>query len=197
AAAQLPGARDLLAELAPLRVRLNAMHFSRIPADKAAEHARATRALADQVARKESDVARAIDWRPEPPDPAGVTAALPAGAALVDLLRYWHPSWSDRQQSEYRYVAFVVRAGMPPERVELGPAAPIEEALAAWRARLQKGDEAEEVGRELAGVVWTPLVGHLGGARPGVVSPDWQLSFLPRAGPPDRQPAPFPLRPHA
>jgi hypothetical protein len=71
------------------------MHFARVPADKAAEHARAIRALADHVARKESELARAVAWNPEPPDPAAVAAALPPGAALVDLLRYLRRSWSD------------------------------------------------------------------------------------------------------
>jgi CHAT domain-containing protein len=201
AAAQLPGARDLLAELVPLRVRLNAMHFARVPADRTTEHARATRALADQITGKESELARAVGWRPEAPDSAAVAAALPPEAALVDLLRYWHTSRSDRErsglQSEYRYVAFVVRKGERPERVELGPAAPIEEALAAWRARLQGGDDAEEMSRKLAGMVWTPLVKHLGGARIVLVSPDWQLSFLPWAALPDQEPGSFLIRRYA
>jgi CHAT domain-containing protein len=117
---------------------------------------------------------------------------------LVDLLRYVHRSWSRSDgkragllPSEPRYVAFVVRKEQPPERVELGPAAPIEEALAAWRARLQNGDDAEDMGRELAGMVWTPLVKHLGGARTVLVSPDWHLSFLPWTALPDEQAGSF------
>ena len=174
------------------------MHFARVPSDKADERARATLALADEVARKESELARAVGWKPEPPAPAAIAATLPPGAAFVDFLRYRHWARSERGRdglhAELRYVAYVVRMGEPPKRVELGPAAPIEEALAAWRARLQGGDDAEEMGRTLAGLVWAPLEKHLGKARTVLVSPDWQLSFLPWAALPGDEPGSLLIR---
>ena len=201
AAGRSPEAGKILADLVPLRGRLNAMHFARVPPDKTAEHARGTRALADQVAHDEAELARAVGWTPAPPRTTDVAAALPPGVAFVDILRYRHSSRSERGRSglhsESRYVAFVIRPLESPERVELGPAAPIEEALNAWRARLQAGDDAEEMGRQLAGLVWAPLAKHLGDIRTVLVSPDRQLSFLPWAALPDDEPGSFLIRRYA
>jgi len=196
--ADRPEARDLRGKLTPLRARLNSLAYARVPPDRADDHARSVRSLADEVAALELGLARAVDWRPGAPEVARVAASLPEGAGLVDLLRYgFIPALEPgkpRTPGHYRYVAFVVRPGTTPGRVELGPAGAIDEAVASWRARLQQGADADELGRDVARLVWEPLTPHLGTARTVLISPDGDLAFLPWAALPDAQPGSYLLR---
>ena len=193
-----PEARDLRGRLATARARLNALAYSRAPADRVDRHALAVRSLADEVAALELARARAVDWRPRRPEAARVAASLPERACLVDLFRYrYRPALEPgklRPPVQYRYVAFVVRPGAAPARVELGPVEPIDEALASWRARLEQGGEAEDLGRAVARLAWGPLVPHLGDAQAVLISPDGDLAFLPWAALPDADPGSCLLR---
>src|SRR5262249_42581760 len=71
--------------------------------------------------------------------PADLLAQLPPGTAFVDLLRYVRfeqdPNTPGRkgERRALCYVAFVLQSGRPVQRVELKEAAPIEQALTAWR----------------------------------------------------------------
>jgi tetratricopeptide (TPR) repeat protein len=85
--ADRPEARTLRLRLSPLRVRLNAMAYARVPADRADEHARAVRSTADEVAAMELALARAVDWQPRTVEADRIAAALPPGACLVDFFR--------------------------------------------------------------------------------------------------------------
>jgi CHAT domain-containing protein/tetratricopeptide (TPR) repeat protein len=180
-AAADPRLQDRLLELNQLRARANRLVNARVPAERAEQHAQELRALADRRAALEAELARAVGWDPRPPSPAQVAAALPPRAALVDLLGYTHSSapvkGEHRLRREVRYVAFVVRAGGPPRRVEVGPAAPIDGALARWRHQVQDGQAEPDAG-ELARRLWGPLAAHLEGADTVLVAPDGALNFL-------------------
>ncbi|MCC6652083.1 MAG: CHAT domain-containing protein [Candidatus Eisenbacteria bacterium] len=109
-------------------------------------------------------------------------ASLAPGEALVGF------AISDANV-ERRLVAFVAHAGEPgPHRVELGPTAPIEAALAAWTAELAQvpgaaADRAEarvrRFGERVRTMVWTPLERALGGASHVFLVPSSPLEDLP------------------
>jgi tetratricopeptide (TPR) repeat protein len=105
--------------------------------------------------------------RVERATPADIQRALPEGTALVDILEYGHldpPEWI----TQARYLAFVVRRdGIEP--VELGDAAPIDEAIQLWR---RNDAFPRDQGRKLRDMVWEKIQPHLHGARVVLISPD-------------------------
>jgi CHAT domain-containing protein len=120
--------------------------------------------------------------------PADLRRALPAGTALVDLLRYVHfecdPKVPGRKGEKRtpRYVAFVVTRPAV-RRVELGRARPIEAALGLWLRAVQEGSPAEPgYAARLHALLWAPLREHLPEKASLVyVSPDAWLNRLPWA----------------
>jgi CHAT domain-containing protein/tetratricopeptide (TPR) repeat protein len=195
AATVRPEARRLLDQIAPLRSRLNQLYYARVPIGRGDEHARTIRNLTEQLTALQTALARAVAWDPKAPDPEQVAGALPERAAFVDVLRYTHYSPPEPGkyllQGEPRYVAFVVRRGAPARRIELGPSAAIDKALAAWRGAIKKGHAGTETGQELAKLVWEPLRPHLEGVDTVLVAPDGDLAFLAWGALPDRDPNSF------
>ena len=70
--------------------------------------------------------------------------------------------------------------------MDLGPAAPVADAVRRWRARYgtdrpPPADGKPDPGAELRKLVWDKLAPHLGGAKTVLVSPDGPLTGLPFA----------------
>jgi CHAT domain-containing protein/tetratricopeptide (TPR) repeat protein len=198
-AASRPEVRSRLAALARLRDRLSGLYYARVEPAKADDHARAIRELTRERDALEAELGRALGWGATAPDPGRLAAALPPGSALVDLVRFAAPSrvglGSNRGRKGARYAAFVVRPGRPTRRVDLGPSAPIDEALAAWRLRLRSDTgDADALGREVARRVWEPLAAHLDGAGTVLVAPDGDTCFLPWSALPIGGPGSYLLR---
>jgi CHAT domain-containing protein len=132
---------------------------------------------------------------------------LLAGTVFIDFLRYVHFQ-QDRQvpgmAGEKRtpsYVAFLLVAAAENQsgaesskrrsasitRVELGPAAPIEAALANWR-RAIADKKASAAPLELRRLLWQPLARHLpADTQTVLIAPDAALSTLPWAALPGRK----------
>jgi CHAT domain-containing protein/tetratricopeptide (TPR) repeat protein len=115
-----------------------------------------------------------------------VIEALPAQAALVDVLQYMHysppPQHRGPMTAERRLVAFVLRQGQgnqDVERVELGPAAAIDQSVEQWRRTLGTGAAGRAAGMELRQLVWEPLTSQLAGVTLVLFSPDGPLSRFP------------------
>jgi len=109
--------------------------------------------------------------------PAELCAALPEGAALVDLLRY-------QRQGVPHYVAFTAVAGIcVPGRIELGPAAPLDDAVASWREAMSDpaalASRIDTRGRRLTELLWTPLSSGVGEVEQLLVVPDGPLASIP------------------
>jgi CHAT domain-containing protein/Tfp pilus assembly protein PilF len=122
---------------------------------------------------------------------------LPAHAAFIDLLRYDHWTRDPKAKRTPHYVAFVLRPGQPVQRVNLGPAPPIEEALARWRRDLTNGFGSPAAG-QLRRLVWEPLAARLGPDTDTVyLSPDGALHALPWAALPGTKAGAFLLEEHA
>jgi CHAT domain-containing protein/tetratricopeptide (TPR) repeat protein len=126
---------------------------------------------------------------------AEVVRALPEGAALVDFVAYRHftprPKEKPPWQVEGRLLAFVVRRGSNPMCVPLGKTEDIDEAVQAWRDAVLRGENPDEDGARLAGLVWRPLVKHLGDASTILLAPTGSLALVPFAALPGSKPGTF------
>ncbi|MCE9604417.1 MAG: tetratricopeptide repeat protein [Planctomycetia bacterium] len=120
--------------------------------------------------------------------------ALPADAVFIDLLRFEHcihdPNIeaSKANYSIPSYVAFVVTRDGPLQRIDLGPAAPIDAQAKAWREAMLSGKSATAV-EELRRLVWQPLHAALpADVNTVYLVPDGPLTSLPWAALPGSKP---------
>jgi CHAT domain-containing protein len=127
--------------------------------------------------------------------PEQLQGALSKDAALIDFLVYtaFQPPANRKGefQHERRMLAFVVRSDRPVTRVDLGPVAPIQKAIDAWRPLLVKGetgDSATDRAQAVRRLIWEPLESHLDGITTVLVSPDGPISLVPLAALPAKDP---------
>ncbi len=159
------------------------------PEDSSPEGLKKRDAKLAETARKlenlEGDMARAVAGLGRARRSLGVTAgqvsaALPAGTALVEFARYDHAL--PGKAPEARYGAVILRAGAAPAWVPLGAAKPIEDGLAAYREGVREGGDdlaLEEALGTLGRLVWEPVGKALPTeTREVIVSPDGELNFL-------------------
>jgi CHAT domain-containing protein len=193
-------ARDLLArrrELAALLLRPSGLD------PKAAER---VRQLTQDKEKLEQELARRLPafeqlLRASRRSPNELRRALRAGAVLIDLLHYVRFEQDParpglgRERRTASYVAFLLTRDLPTRRVELGPAAPLEDALASWRAALTRNPnsengnpKAERPETVLRRLVWDKLAAHLPeGTHTIYLCPDAALTALPWAALPGRK----------
>ena len=158
---------------------------------------RGSRSLTDQKEKFEAQVAARAT--PGGKDRVGeepvvrVRRCLPADTALVDILEYVHTRrqglGGGKLQAELRLLAMVVRRDGPIARVDLGPAAPVTEAVRACLAQIEAPSAA--AGVELRRLVWQPLRPHLAGVRMVLISPDGALTRFPFAALPGSKPGTY------
>jgi CHAT domain-containing protein len=127
--------------------------------------------------------------------PEKLRAALPRGTALIDLLIHtaYMPllQGNGEFQEERRLVAFVVRSDRPIARIDLGPIAPILQAIDDWRPILagrRAAPAATGPALTLRRLIWEPVEMHLEGVTTVLVSPDGSLGLIPLAALPGQQP---------
>jgi CHAT domain-containing protein/Tfp pilus assembly protein PilF len=127
--------------------------------------------------------------------PEQLQRALPKDAALIDFLVYtaFQPPTNRKGkfQGEWRMLAFVVRSDRPVTQVDLGPVAPIQEAIDAWRSLLIKretGDSATDRAQAVRRLIWEPVESHLDGITTVLISPDGPISLVPLAALPAKDP---------
>jgi CHAT domain-containing protein/tetratricopeptide (TPR) repeat protein len=133
--------------------------------------------------------------------PDEVAAALPPGAALVDLLEYGHSELPAGGRGplrfERRLLAFVLRPGRPVACVPLGSVKKINDAVQVWRLGLGNGKRHDDLAAlrgaagEIGKRVWDPLQPHLVGATSVLVAPDGELIRFPFAALPGSRPGSF------
>jgi CHAT domain-containing protein len=193
-----PTIRKLHAQYVDTRRELARLTMA--PADPShvdAKHARLT-ALSNRKEDLERKLADKLpDFRRQLEQPrrphADLCEHLPQGTVFVDLLHYCCfeqtrkvPGVAGRRWTR-SYVAFVLRPGSPVTRVELGPAEPIEKAVAAWRNEIVTG-RSGSAADDLRRLVWEPLEKSLTDETQTVfLCPDGALTALPWAALPGRQ----------
>jgi tetratricopeptide (TPR) repeat protein/CHAT domain-containing protein len=109
--------------------------------------------------------------------PADLAAALPKDAAFVDFFRY--SGFEKDKAVGRRYLAFVVLPGQEATLVPLGGAKEIDDAVTAWRAHLDAGEDGLAPAK-LRGLVWDKIAHELPAATKVVyLCPDGDLARLP------------------
>jgi CHAT domain-containing protein/tetratricopeptide (TPR) repeat protein len=120
---------------------------------------------------------------------------LGQGEVFVDLVRYpqfqWRSAPGDRTDEMWSlsYLAFVMRQGEERAIVtRLGPAGPIDKAVADWRSDISVGGIGSEAD-DLRRLVWDKIEHHfLTGTRTVYLAPDGALTGMPWAALPGRTP---------
>ena len=120
-------------------------------------------------------------------------AALPDDCVLVDYVEYNRslPSHRILWEGTRSLLAFVVHKNQPVQMIDLGPVAPLGEAIDTWRVSFGMSPEAKEAGRTLREKLWEPLLPALEGAKTILVSPDGALGRLPLGALPGKQPGSY------
>jgi CHAT domain-containing protein len=126
-----------------------------------------------------------------------LTQALPPHAAFLDLYHYHGYDAKQRKWDAGNYTAFVLRQGEPVRRVELGSAAPIEQALRRWRQDIEDRRDSPAA-LELRHLVWDKVAVHLAADTDTVyLCPDGALGSLPWAALPGSKKGSVLLEDHA
>jgi CHAT domain-containing protein/tetratricopeptide (TPR) repeat protein len=177
--------RALLDQLSGARSALARLQLKAIAGDEtAAEKAR----LETEIERLEGEVSvRSAEFRTQarPVSLESVRAAIPAGAALVELVLYrpFDPKAVGKSRfGAPRYVAYVLKPdAAAPLWVDLGETETIERDIAAWRRALTNPAtlEVRERGRALDEKLMSPVRKLLGAARHILLSPDGALNLIP------------------
>jgi tetratricopeptide (TPR) repeat protein/CHAT domain-containing protein len=118
--------------------------------------------------------------------PADLAGNLRAGTAFIDFVR--HAESAKGKFAGFRYQAFFLAPGRPIRRADLGPAKPIDEAIASWRLAIGRG-EASLAPQKLKEQVWDKLAAELPpGTTTVYLCPEGDLARLPWAALPGNKP---------
>jgi CHAT domain-containing protein/Tfp pilus assembly protein PilF len=205
-------ARALVVELRSARERL--ARLAVVPLSDPKAHAERFQQLTQEKEEAEQRLARRLKVtaparKQNAATPDDLLRALSPDAAFVDVLRYvsfdQDPKVPGQKGETWtrRYVAFVLRQGQPVQRVELGEAERIEEALKQWRREIsdwRPDRKATPSGADarLSELVWQPLAKHIPANTATVyLSPDAALTALPWAALPGRDRGKVLLEEHA
>jgi CHAT domain-containing protein/tetratricopeptide (TPR) repeat protein len=185
-------ARGLLDQLRHVDRSISALAYER-EEEKPGAHAGRMEVLRGERARIEGALLdRSALSRPLPVSLANVAARLPAGTALVDYVRFHKVApGARRARAIASYAAYVILPSGEIRWRDLGPAEPVDRAVAGLRDALSRpGDPGlRKHARELDRKVLAPIVPLLGNTREILLSPDGALSvtpFAPLIGPDGR-----------
>jgi CHAT domain-containing protein/tetratricopeptide (TPR) repeat protein len=117
--------------------------------------------------------------------PKDLAGKLPARSAFVDLVRHGH--WEKARFTGYRYLAFVVAAGQPVQRVPLDDADTIDRAVTSWRRSIARREVSSAPGL-LRKRLWSKVEAALpAGTQTVYLCGDGDLARLPFAALPGRK----------
>jgi CHAT domain-containing protein len=191
---QEPEAVKLLNRLRPLRQRLADLLLQG-PGRLTPE---GYRKLCDDLRQEHDDLERTLALRVQAyaelrrarqAGPTQLAQRLPAGAALVEIIRYDRFDFQAKDRAkrwgEARYLAVLLWRGDDAaepqiQLVPLGLAQPIDRAIHVWRDRVQVGENDEKTDRQLRQLLWAPLAKALPDKTTRLfLAPDGELALLP------------------
>jgi CHAT domain-containing protein/Tfp pilus assembly protein PilF len=177
-----PELHEQLGQLDRARSELAAkLYAPRDATDRAA--IAAVRARIEDLESRLSAASAEFRVQSEPVTVAKVRAAVPPGAALVELVRYHRFDPSQVQPSRGdRYVAYLVTRDGPLQWVALGAAAPIDAQVDAVLAAMDNKLPAAIANarlRRLDALAFAPIRARLNGVPHVILAPDSSLNLLP------------------
>ncbi len=194
-----PEVRRLLDELDSVACRIATLALSVPDPDERQNHLATIGDLSNRREELEVEIAsRSRQFREQqetvPCTPSLLQTLLPEKIVLVDLIEYEHSvrpkDGSGKWKSERRVSAFLTRAGKPTERVDLGYAAAIEQAVTLWRGTTKRPNpivDANDPAIVLRDTVWLPIESRLAADDTVLISPDGALSRMPLVALPGKE----------
>jgi CHAT domain-containing protein len=182
-----PALQQQLDQLSQVRSELVGRLYAPVgPPTAAAAHRDEIASLRARMDELEAQLSAASDeYRTQvaPVTMAAVQAELPADAALVEFVRY-HRFDPGRPQpwQEERYVAYLLTRQGPPRWVALGAAQPIDAAVDAVLAAMDRriaAATAQAALRQLDAQLLAPIRAQLSGIAHLIVAPDGKLNLVP------------------
>ncbi|MCY1077668.1 CHAT domain-containing tetratricopeptide repeat protein [Archangium lansingense] len=188
--------REAFERLRALRTQLARLSLASAGTSLSADHQQRLKELTDQGDALEADLARrsgplrTLFARPSLKELIGsVAAALPDDGALVEFIAYEDralvstPGFpTSRRPGQLRYLALLLFADGRTHALDLGPAAPIDQASLRLHAALADRDVSyQSKARAFYVRAFQPLIPLLGKARRLFISPDSQLALVPFA----------------
>jgi CHAT domain-containing protein len=184
-----PEDRKLLDQLDDARAKLAKLVVA--GPQMTADYAKQIAELEDQIRGLEVTLARKnAQYRvaSQPVELAAVQQKIPKTARLVEIVNYearaFNVPFHKRPKDPPRhYAAYVVGDRGAPVLVELGPAKPIDEAVAKFRDAVKDpdNDNVDALGKALHDLTFGKLVRALGPAKHVMLAPDGALNLVPFA----------------
>jgi CHAT domain-containing protein len=191
-----PDLAPLLDQYIEAQSQLATRLYSGLGDQDPATYRAAVDALRQQIEQLENDLSRrSTEFRvaTEPVEITAVQAAIPIDAALVEIVQYrpFNPATTPSKRfGTPRCAAYSLHTSGAPQWVDLGEAAPIDEAAFAFLSATRTPDsltQARTTGRTLDELIMQPIRPLLGEAAHILLSPDSQLNLLPFAALVDEQ----------
>lgn len=185
-----PEDQKLLDQLKETRAQLASLILNGPQRTPPAEHQNRIKALEAQREKLEDEISRrSAEFRvqQQPVTLPAVQAAIPANAALVELIAYrpFNPRYSkvEDQFGQSRYVAYVLHRQGEAKWVDLGEQQPIDAAVEKLRRALRDRTrrDVKQLAREVDRMVMQPIRPLLGKTRRVFLSPDGALNLVPFA----------------
>lgn len=178
--------QSLLTRLFSVQTQLAGLLLRGLGSREPTEYREMIARLGDEAERLQASVSsRSVRFRLQTQTvTAGqVQAALPAGTALVELVRYTPHDFKSRVIDKARYAAYVLRNEGSPRWVDLGEAGKIDGKIDGLRKSLGDPNDINVKGaaREFDELVMRPIRKLLGDGRRLFLSPDGALNLVPFA----------------
>src|SRR5262245_7316823 len=184
-----PEVLNLFDQLTDARSQLAALILRESDSAKSEDYQARIKPLEEKIDNLEAELsARSAEFRAQtqPVTLSAVQAALPADSALIEFVTYTPRDPRTDKSQPPRYLAYLLAAQGQPKWVDLGEAAPIEQALAAWRQSLREiSVDVKQLGRAVDKLVMQPVRALLGSESGRVshllIAPDGALNLIPFA----------------
>jgi CHAT domain-containing protein/glucokinase len=174
-------------QLATTRSQLAALIFNKpedLPLEQYRQQVATLKAQSDQLEDTLFRHSAAFRTESQPVTIEAVRQLIPADTALVELVLYYprNPKATkpDEEWGNPRYAAYVLHRSGDIRWIDLGEAAPINQAVADFREALQNpSSDIQPVARALDAKLMQPIRKLLGDTRSILLSPDSQLNLIP------------------
>ncbi len=188
-----PANQALLDEYLASVAQLSALAVEGQNQRSAQDYQSARKQLEIKIENLRADLIReSADFRgaPQPVTITAVQQYIPKGAALIEFVKYrpFNAKASEQANREIwgppHYAAYILQADDTIQWVNLGKAAPIDQAVLQFRQSLKAGTSTSNIkpiARKLDQQLMQPIRTILGNTRQLLLSPDSQLSLMPFA----------------